>query len=79
MRGINSSYVEGLAACLLGVPRWKARAWKAKYDKDHAAFGAGIKNTVDHVNQPANIDPEAPSTLPEILPIIGAESEKGRR
>ena len=51
--GIRRSLVEGLAACLLGVSRWKARVWKAKYDEDHAAFGAGTKNTADHVSHPA--------------------------
>ena len=74
--GIRRSSVEGIAACLLGAPRWKARAWKAKYDKDHAPFGAGIKNTVDHANHLANIELEAPSTLPEIRPIAGAEKYK---
>ena len=28
------------------------------------------------MNHPANIEPEAPSTLPEILPIVGAENEE---
>ena len=72
--GMRRSYVEGLATRLLGVSRWKARAWKAKDDKDHAAFGAGINNTVDRV--PANIEPEAPSILIEILPSVGAENEE---
>ena len=54
--GMRRSYVEGFAACLLGVSRWKARVWKVKCDKDHAAFGAVIKNTVDHVNHLANIE-----------------------
>ena len=66
--------MEVLAACLLGVPRWKARVWKAKYDKDHAAFGAGIKRTADHV--PAHIEPESSSLLLEILPSVGAENEQ---
>ena len=69
--------MEGLAACLLGVPRWKARVWKAKCDKDHAAFRAGTKNTVDLVNHLAHIEPAVPSTLPEILQLVGAE--KGQR
>ena len=64
---------------MVGVSRWKARAWKAKYDKDHAAFGAGINNTVDHVNHPPHIELEAPRTLPEILPIVGAEMKRKRR
>ena len=76
--GIRRSYVEGLAACLLGVSRWKARVWKAEHEKDHAAFGASIKNTADNVNHPANIEHEAPSTLPEMLPIVGAANERRR-
>ena len=50
--------------------------WKAKYDKYHAAFGEGIKNTVDHVNHLANVEPEVLSTLLEILPSVGAGSGK---
>ena len=69
--------MEGFAACLLGVSRWKARFWKAKYDKDHAAFGAGIKNTANRVNKVANVEPGVASTLLEILPIVGAENSKG--
>ena len=74
--GIRRSSVVGLATCLLGVPRWKARVWNAKYDRDHAAFGAGIKSTVDHLNHSANMEPEAPSTLLEILPLVGAENQQ---
>ena len=64
--------VEGRAACLRGVSKRKAQVWIAKHVKDHAAFGAGIKNTADRANHIANIEPEAPSTLLEILPIVGA-------
>ena len=49
---------------------------EGQYDKDHAAFGLGVKNTVDHVNHLANSELEAPSTSPEILPSVGAENEK---
>ena len=53
--GIRRSSVEGLAACLLGVPRWKARVWKAKYDKDHAAFGACIQKRLITCLQTLNL------------------------
>ena len=65
--GARRIIVETLAACLLDVPRWKVRAWKAKYDEDRAAFGAGaafvagIENTVEHLTQLAK--PEALRTF----------------
>ena len=61
---------------MLGVSMWKATDWNAKYDTDHAAFGAGIKNAVDYVNHLAHSDPEAPSTLPAILLLVAAGNEK---
>ena len=76
--GIRRTSIEMLVACLLAVPKPTIRVFKARYDMDHAAFGAGVRQTtVADVDGLSNSHLEDLISLPEvILPGIDTSDEE---
>ena len=75
--GVRRSSIETLVADLLAVDRNKIRKYKRRYDKDHAAFGAGMQTTAADVDDLSNSHLEDPSSLREsMLPSVDALDEE---